>query len=121
MVLKYDSPHYTSLKISYDEINNRNDPYQLFLANIKSPHTARKYKKSLEVFLRSIPDEIYEKTSKPNPDVKIPVKAFVSLAKNNPELATDIIATYIKEEKSRIKPIKFSNAGKSYQANQGVT
>ena len=97
------------MKISYDEINNRNDPYLLFLDNIKSPHTARKYKKSLEVFLRSIPDEIYEKSRKQNPDVKILVKVFVNLAKKKPELTTNIIATYIKEEKKLVESNQLSS------------
>ena len=102
MVLKYDPPHYLSLKISYDDINSRNDPYQLFLDNIKSPETARKYKKLLEKFLRSIPDQVYEKKSKKS-DVKSIVKYFVDLAKKNPDLAADIIATYIKEEKKLVE------------------
>ena len=109
LVLKYDPPHYTLLKISYDEINHRNDPYQLFLDNIKSPHTARKYKNSLEVFLRSIPDQVYEKISKTNQDVKILVKAFVSMAKKSPELTTNIIATYIKEEKKLVESNQLSS------------
>jgi hypothetical protein len=66
------------LKINYEDINSRNDPYQLFLDNIKSPETARKYKKLLERFLRLIPDKVYEKTStgkkSNNLDVKIIVK-----------------------------------------------
>jgi len=90
------------LKISYDDINSRNDPYQLFLDNIKSPETARKYKKLLEKFLRSIPDQVYEKKSKKS-DVKSIVKHFVNLAKKNPDLVTDIIATYIKEEKKLVE------------------
>jgi len=102
------------LKISYDDINNRNDPYQLFLDNIKSPETARKYKKSLERFLRSIPDKVYEKTSstgkKSNDlDVKLLVESFVELAKKNPDLITDIIATYIKEEKKLVESGQLSS------------
>ncbi len=107
MFLKYDPPHNVSLKISYEDINSRNDPYQLFLDNIESPETARKYKKSLERFLMSIPDKVYAKTStrkkSKNVDVKIIVKSFVELAKNNSDLATDIIATYIKEEKKLVE------------------
>jgi hypothetical protein len=91
------------LKISYDDINNRNDPYQLFLDNIKSPETARKYKKLLEKFLRSIPDQVYENTSKKKSDVKSIVRSFVDLGKKNPDLVTDIIATYIKEEKRLVE------------------
>jgi len=74
----------------------------LFLDNIKSPETARKYKKLLEKFLRSIPDQVYEKKSKKS-DVKSIVKYFVDLAKKNPDLAADIIATYIKEEKKLVE------------------
>ena len=74
----------------------------MFLDNIKSPETARKYKKLLEKFLRSIPDQVYEKKSKKS-DVKSIVKYFVDLAKKNPDLAADIIATYIKEEKKLVE------------------
>ena len=80
----------TPLKISYDEINNRNDPYQLFLDGIKSPETARKYKKLLERFLRSIPDEVYEKSSSrkiKSSDKEAIARTFVDLAKKNPNLA----------------------------------
>ena len=100
------------MKISYEDINNRNDPYQLFLDNIKSPETARKYKKMLERFLRSIPDKVYEDTSEKrseNLDVKIIVKSFVDLAKKNPNLVTDIIATYIKEEKKLVESGQLSS------------
>ena len=112
MFLKYDPPHNILLKISYEDINNRNDPYQLFLDNIKSPETARKYKKSLERFLMSILDKVYEKTSgkrSSNLDVKIIVKSFVDLAKKNPDLAADIIATYIKEEKRLVESGQLSS------------
>jgi hypothetical protein len=112
LVLKYDPPHNIPLKISYDDINSRTDPYQLFLDGIKSPETARKYKKLLERFLRSIPDEIYEKRPRKNTkdtDVKIIVKSFVDLAKKNPELITDIVATYIKEEKKLVESGQLSS------------
>jgi hypothetical protein len=107
LVLKYDPPHNILLKISYDDISSRNDPYQLFLDSIKSPETARKYKKLLERFLRSIPDQVYEKKSRS--DVKSLVKCFVSLGKKNPNLATDIIATYIKEEKKLVESGQLSS------------
>jgi len=63
----------------------------------------------------SIPDKVYEKTSsstgkKSNDlDVKIIVKSFVELAKNNSDLATDIIATYIKEEKKMVESGQLSS------------
>ncbi len=106
LVLKYDPVYYTPLKISYDEINNRNDPYQLFLDGIKSPETARKYKKLLERLLHSIPDEVYAKSSRKklkNSDKEAITKTFVDLAQKNPNLAMDIIATYIKEEKKLVE------------------
>jgi uncharacterized protein YaaR (DUF327 family) len=96
------------LKISYDDISSRNDPYQLFLDSIKSPETARKYKKLLERFLRSIPDQVYENANKKS-DVKSITKYFVSLGKKNPELVTDIIATYIKEEKKLVEKGQLSS------------
>ena len=94
------------MKISFDEIDRRNDPYQLFLDNIKSQETARKYKKSLERFLSSIPDEIYEKNlgkTPQNQDKKNLATFFVELAKKDADLATNIVATYIKEEKKLVE------------------
>jgi len=101
--------YYTPLKISYDKINNRNDPYQLFLDGIKSPETARKYTKSLEKFLRSIPDEVYEKSIRRKKSDKELARTFVDLATKNPNLATDIIATYIKEEKRLVESGQLSS------------
>jgi hypothetical protein len=49
------------LKINIEDINKRNDPYQLFIDNIKNKETLRKYQNLLYRFLKSIPDEIYEK------------------------------------------------------------
>ncbi|NDB52269.1 MAG: site-specific integrase, partial [Nitrosopumilaceae archaeon] len=50
------------MKINIDDIHKRNEPYQLFLDNIKNKETSRKYQNYLFQFLRSIPDEIYQKT-----------------------------------------------------------
>jgi len=93
------------LKITVDDISKRDNPYQLFLDNIKNVETARKYKKSLYRFLESIPDEIYKKNlgKIPEKDQIILAEFFVELAKQNADLATDIIATYIKEEKKMVE------------------
>ena len=48
------------LKITIDEINERNVPYQLFLDSIKSKETLRKYKKDLQSFLKIIPVKLYK-------------------------------------------------------------
>jgi len=112
LVLKYDPPHNIPLKISYDDINSRNDPYQLFLDSIKSPETERKYRKLLERFLHSIPDEVYDKSIQKkikNSEKEALAKIFVDLAKQNSDLATDIIATYIKEEKKLVESGKLSS------------
>ncbi|MCH7649343.1 MAG: site-specific integrase [Thaumarchaeota archaeon] len=93
------------MKITVDDISKRDSPYQLFLDNIKNAETARKYKKSLYRFLESIPDEIYKKNlgKIPEKDQIILAKFFVELAKQNTDLVTDIIATYIKEEKKIVE------------------
>ena len=106
MYLKYDPPHIISLKINYDDISNRDDPYQLFLDGIKSTETERKYKKLLERFLHSIPEQVYDKSVRKNienSDINTNTKVFVDLAKQNSNLVTNIIATYIKEEKKLVE------------------
>ena len=100
------------MKINYDDINNRNDPYQLFLDSIKSSETSRKYKKLLERFLHSIPDEVYDKSLRKKfkkSDVKSITKIFVELAKQDHNLVTDIVATYIKEDKKLVESGKLSS------------
>jgi hypothetical protein len=94
------------LKINIEDINKRNDPYQLFQDNIKNKETLRKYQNLLYRFLKSIPDEIYQKNLGKLPrdqDKKILASFFVELSKANAELATDIIATYIKEGKKLVE------------------
>jgi len=112
LYLKYDPPHIISLKINYDDISNRDDPYQLFLDSIKSPETARKYKKLLERFLHSIPEQVYDKSLQKkiaSVDIITNTKIFVGLAKQNSDLVTDIIATYIKEEKKLVESGQLSS------------
>ncbi|MEM3064478.1 MAG: site-specific integrase [Candidatus Nitrosotenuis sp.] len=94
------------MKIDIDEISKRNDPYQLFVDNIKNRETLRKYQNLLYRFLRSIPDEIYQKNLGRSPqdqDKKTLASFFVSLSKANADLATDIIAAYIKEGKRLVE------------------
>lgn len=97
------------MKINIDDIHKRNDPYQLFLDNIKNKETSRKYQSYLSYFLRSIPDEIYQKTLGKTPqdqERKTLATLFVELSKKDTDLATDVIATYIKEGAKAV------NAGK---------
>lgn len=97
------------MEISIDRINERNDPYQLFIDSIKSPETLRKYKKGLYKFLRVIPPQIYQGIlgkSPQNNDPKILAGFFVQLCKKDPELGTNIIATFIKEQKKLVEENK---------------
>ncbi|MGB6463923.1 MAG: hypothetical protein WBF38_06850 [Nitrosotalea sp.] len=93
------------MKISIDDIKQRDDPYQLFIDSIKSPETARKYEKALYKFLMAIPTELYQNTLAKLPQDSDPSTAasfFVELARKNPDLANNIIATFIKEEKKLV-------------------
>ncbi|MEM4392037.1 MAG: site-specific integrase [Candidatus Nitrosotenuis sp.] len=94
------------MKIDIEEINKRNEPYQLFQDGIKNTETLRKYKNMLYRFLKSIPDEIYQKNlgrSPQNQDRKTLALFFVELSKANADLAADIIATYIREGKKLVE------------------
>ena len=100
------------MKINIDEIGKRNDPYQLFLDGIKDSDTKRKYKNYLYKFLKLIPSEIYKKNlgkSPHNDDVATLSSFFTELAKKQVEIATDIIATYIKEEKKIVESGELSS------------
>jgi len=50
------------MEISYDKVNSRNDPYQLFLDSIRSPQTLRRYKNHLYTFLKLIPNQFYKES-----------------------------------------------------------
>ncbi|GKS67910.1 hypothetical protein YTPLAS73_14570 [Nitrosarchaeum sp.] len=92
------------MEITLEKINIRSDPYQLFLDSIKNKETARRYKNLLQTFLKLIPDQIYQDVLGSIPENKerdTLAEFFVNLAKKNPELASNIIAAYIKEDKKR--------------------
>ena len=76
--------------------------------------------------MHSIPEQVYDKSVRKNienSDINTNTKVFVDLAKQNSNLVTNIIATYIKEEKKLVESgnISFRDAGESHQANQGFT
>jgi len=91
------------VQISLESIVQREDPYQLFLDSFRNSQTQRKYKTTLFRFLNSIPKEILEKGSKLEPLIEnnseILTRKFVELGRKNPNLAKNVIAAYIKEEK----------------------
>jgi len=89
------------LEISFDEINQQPDPYQLFLDSVKAEATRRKYKNQLNSFLRMIPSKIYEEvlaSSPPNHEPEILAGSFVELAKKNPDIVSRIISQFIKKD-----------------------
>ena len=56
------------------------------------------------MFLQLIPNQVYSDALgnvPPYRERKTLANFFVDLAKKNPELASDVIATYIKEDKKR--------------------
>lgn len=93
------------MEITLEKINERSDPYQLFLDAIKDKETARRYKNLLYTFLKLIPNQIYQDTLMDIPQDRerdTLAKFFVKLARNNPDLASNVIAAYIKEDKKRV-------------------
>ena len=93
------------MEISLDKVKTRSDPYQLFLDSIRSPSTLRRYKNHLHSFLKLIPNQIYTdslgKTPKDREAATL-AKFFVDLARKDMDLASDVIATFIKEDKKRV-------------------
>jgi len=100
------------MEITIDKVNLRNDPYQLFLDSIRSPSTERRYKNLLYTFLKLIPNQFYNdslgKTPK-NRDAKTLAKFFVELSRKNMDMCTDIIATFIKEDRKRVESGEISS------------
>ncbi len=93
------------MEITLEKINIRNDPYQLFLDSIKNKETARRYKNLLYTFLKLIPNQIYQEILGESPEDRereTLAKFFVEIARKDSDVASNIIAAYIKEDKKRI-------------------
>lgn len=93
------------MEISIDKINSRSEPYQLFLDSIRSPETLRRYKTHLHSFLKLIPNQIYIDSLHKTPDDREAptlAKFFVELARKDMDLASDVIAAFIKEDRKRV-------------------
>ena len=97
-----------------DSITERHDPYQLFLDSMKSPQTARKYRKALYWFLTAIPEKIYQDVLGEVPLQQESEKdaalagLFVKLARKDAEIAGNIIAAFIKEKRKLVEEKKIS-------------
>jgi len=100
------------VEITVDKINTRTDPYQLFLDSIRHPSTKRRYKNLLYTFLKLIPNQIYTDSLRKTPKYREPktlATFFVDLARKDTELASNVIAAYIKEDKKRVEEGKISS------------
>ncbi|MGI0064769.1 MAG: site-specific integrase, partial [Nitrosopumilaceae archaeon] len=89
------------MEITLEKINTRNDPYQLFLDSIRNPGTQRRYKNHLYTFLKLIPNQLYIDSLGKTPNDREPetlAKLFVDLARKDTDLASNVIAAYIKED-----------------------
>ena len=100
------------MEISFDEVNSRSDPYQLFLDSIRSPSTLRRYKNLLHTFLKLVPNKFYTESLGKTPTDREPAtlaKFFVDLARKDMKLASNIIATFIKADKKRVESGEISS------------
>ena len=99
------------MEITLEKINERSDPYQLFLDSIKNKETSRRYRNLLQSFLKLIPDKIYQEILGEIPEDRSReslARFFVRLARKEPDLASNIIATFIKEDKKRVEQKELS-------------
>ena len=92
------------MEITLEKINERSVPYQLFLDGIKNKETTRRYKNLLYTFLKLIPNEIYQDILSESPkdrEIETLSEFFVDLARKDPEITSNVIAAYIKDDKKR--------------------
>jgi hypothetical protein len=99
-----------SMQISLESLEKREDPYQLFLDSLTNEETKRKYVGWLSQFLKVIPEELYQRSGQTSmcQDLGTLARCFVSLAKKDPDMAKNIIAEFIKEEKKLVAENKLS-------------
>jgi hypothetical protein len=100
------------MEITIEKINTRTEPYQLFLDSIRNESTKRRYKNLLDMFLKLIPNQIYSDHLGKIPktrDAKALATFFVNLAKKDANIASDVIAAYIKEDKKRVEKGEISS------------
>jgi len=100
------------MEITFDKVNSRSEPYQLFLDSIRSPSTERRYKNLLYTFLKLIPNQFYNDSlgkTPENRDVQTLAKFFVDLSRKDMDKVSDIIATFIKEDRKRVESGEISS------------
>jgi len=99
------------VEISFEDVKRRSEPYQLFLDSLKSPDTYRKYRNSLNEFLKLIPAKFYEEALQKSPENREPETLslyFVELARKDPTIANRIVAAFIKNENELVIQGKMS-------------
>ena len=100
------------MEITLDKINKRNDPYQLFLDSIRNPSTKRRYENLLYTFLKLIPNQLYLDSIRKEPKDREPktlAMFFVELARKDQDIASNVIAAFIKEDKKRVEQGEISS------------
>ena len=100
------------MEITLDKINKRNDPYQLFIDSIRNPSTKRRYENLLYTFLKLIPNQLYLDSIRKEPKDREPktlAMFFVELARKDPDIASNVIAAFIKEDKKRVEQGEISS------------
>jgi len=99
------------MQISMESIEERKNPYKIFLDHFKNSETRRKYNKILFRFLKLIPSRIYEDNQIEIPNyqkIDSLTKSFVELANKNQKLTRNIIASYLDEDKKLVKEGKLN-------------
>jgi hypothetical protein len=89
-----------------DSIQQRLDPFQLYLESFKNEDTKTRYTRRLKRFLNSIPAQIFEQNLiniSNCQEVGTLTNHFVDLAKKDSELVKNIIAAYVKEDKKLVE------------------
>ncbi len=94
------------MEITLEKINVRSDPYQIFLDSLRNQYTKKRYHNLLYNFLKLIPDQVYQEFLEKIANERTPsalAAIFVELARKDMDIASDIIATFIKEDKKRVE------------------
>lgn len=92
--------------LSLERIREIEDPYQSFLDSLVNNDNKRKYPNQLFKFLQLIPHELFMENGITIPDCndrRFLTNCFVALAKKDPNLVKNIIASFIKEENKLVE------------------
>jgi integrase len=94
------------MEISLDSIlENGLSSYQKFLDGINDSETKKHYQKYLHMFLKEIPNGIYQQFTDSIPDTSDESKAefFVKFCEKYPKMGINIIIEYVKIQKSKVE------------------